>query len=257
MPNKVGQVAKSFLDCMKRNKPKILTGIGIVGSIGAVVTAVAVTPKAIKKLDRAKDKKDTDKLSVKEVVKETWTCYIPVVAVETIAVSCIIGGSAESARRNAALAAAYSMSETAFRTYKDKVVETIGEKKEKAIRDEIAADEVKNFDANPQAVIQTGHGNTLCYDPLSARCYESDIEFLKKTVNNLNREMRSSNTINLNEFYMAIDLPCVDSVIGDELGWNIDTGYIDIDVSYHVMLDGRRVAVINHIQPPKYGYNDW
>lgn len=46
------------------------------------------------------------------------------------------------AKRTAALATAYKLSETALTEYKEKVVETIGEKKEQLVRDKIDKDHI-------------------------------------------------------------------------------------------------------------------
>ena len=79
------------------------------------------------------------------------------------------------------------------------MVETIGKKKEQAIRDDIAKDRVT---ANPvREVVVTDRGSTLCYDSLSGRYFKSDIETLRKTVNDLNRRMRDEMFISLNDFY--------------------------------------------------------
>lgn len=52
--------------------------------------------------------------------------------------TCLIGASSVNLRRNAALATAYTLSESALKEYREKVVETIGEKKEQAVQDAVA-----------------------------------------------------------------------------------------------------------------------
>ncbi len=64
----------------------------------------------------------------KDIIKTAWPCYIPA-AVGAISVFCLIGASSTNLRRNAALATAYTLSESTLKEYQEKVVETIGEKR--------------------------------------------------------------------------------------------------------------------------------
>ena len=137
-----------------KHSPEILTGIGIAGMITTTVLAVKATPKALRLIDAKKrdifdnlDPEDipgnsTDYTEVSltplEVVKTAWKPYIPVAVTCVASVTCLIGASSVNAKRNAALATAYELSKTALSDYKEKVVETIGEKKEQAICDEVA-----------------------------------------------------------------------------------------------------------------------
>jgi hypothetical protein len=59
--------------------------------------------------------------------------------------------------------------------------------------------------------------------------------------------------VSLNEFYDELDLE--HTGVGDELGWNIDGGKIDIYFSSQIAEDGRPCIVIDFDTPPRYGYN--
>ena len=128
---------------VKKHSPEILTGIGVAGMISAVVVAVGATPKALKLIEDKKEQEQKDKLTVKETVKTAWKCYIPTAAVCVASAVCIICANSVSSKRTAAIATAYKLSETAMREYHDKVVEVIGEKKEKTVRDSIAKDKIE------------------------------------------------------------------------------------------------------------------
>ena len=120
---------KAFL--VKRS-PEILTGIGIAGMITTTIVAVKATPKAARLLEDLQAQKK-EPLTKVEVVKSCWKYYIPAAATGIASVTCLIGANRVSVRRTAALAAAYQISETALTEYRDKVIETIGEKKEKVV----------------------------------------------------------------------------------------------------------------------------
>ena len=139
----IKQFFKSTGDLLVKKSPEILIGVGITGMISSTVMAVTATPKALILIEAEKSKKEVDILSAKDIVKVTWKCYIPAVATGILGAGCIIGSSAVSAKRNAALAAAYTLSESTLKEYQAKVVETIGEKKEQVIKDKIAKEKVE------------------------------------------------------------------------------------------------------------------
>ena len=91
--------------------------------ITTTVMAVRATPKAIQLLDEEKRRQQADKLEPMDVVKTAWKCYIPAAVTGTVSVACLIGASSVNARRNAALTAAYTISESTLRDYQKKFEE--------------------------------------------------------------------------------------------------------------------------------------
>lgn len=249
----LSNIAKSVRTAMKKHSPEILTGIGIAGMVTTTVMAVRVTPKALILIEDKKAENDVDKLTPVETIKATWTCYIPAAVTGCISVFCLIGASSVNVRRNAALATAYTLSESALKEYREKVIETIGEKKEQSVRDSIAKDRIERDPVTSKEIIITERGNTLCYDVISGRYFKSDIDKLKKVENELNRRMRDEMYISLNEFYYEIGLN--PTSIGDDIGWNIDHGYIELKFSSQLTDDGTPCLVIDYQVAPRYEYN--
>lgn len=60
--------------------------------------------------------------------------------------------------------------------------------------------------------------------------------------------------ISLNEFYDEIGLDHIS--IGDDLGWNIERGMIDLSFSSLVADDGTPCLVVDYQVSPKFGYSD-
>ncbi len=235
-----------------KHSPEILTGIGITGMIAATVTAVRVTPKALRLIDEREIKEDK-RLGTLEVVETTWKCYIPVVVTGCLSVACLIGANSVNTRRNAALATAYSISETALREYQEKAVDVVGAKKERAIRDAVAEEKLKKDPVTDKQVIVTSNGENLCYDVLSGRYFKSDIEKIRQAVNTLNMRMLTDQYISLNDFYYEVGLPCIK--LGEDLGWNIDKGHIDVEFGSHLTADGVPCLVIAYRVAPQYGFD--
>lgn len=230
--------------------PEILTGTGIVGLIVAGATAVYVTPKAVQLCEEKKKELNAEKLTMKDTVKTVWKLYIPSVAMSVVSSACIIGANTVNARRNAVLATAYAASETALKEYRDKVVEAIGEKKEEDIRDAIVKEKVKaNPVVNDEAMTYTKNGKTVFLDPYSGRYFTSDVEYVKRVVNELNRRMLDEVSVSLNDLYYELDLHPVK--MGDDLGWCIDDGFIDIRLSAQLMPNDEPCVVLDYVRLPK------
>ena len=215
--------------------------------------AVRATPKALMLIEEKKYDYDVDELTKLETIKTTWTCYVPSVIVGGMSVCCLIGASSVNFRRNAALATAYSLSESALKEYQEKVVEVIGEKKEQDVRDAIVKDKIDKTPVTNREVFLTEKGNTLCLDLMSKRYFRTDIDMLKRAVNELNRRMRDEMFISLNDFYYEIGLDGIK--LGDDLGWNIDRGYIDLQFSSQLANDETPCLVIDYEVAPEYDYH--
>lgn len=253
-PN-ISTIMKSAQLWMSKHSPEILTGFGIAGMITTTVLAVKATPKALKLIEKKKEElqlEPDEKLTVAETVKAAWKPYIPAVVTGTVSTACLIGASSVNLRRNAALAAAYQLSETALSEYKEQVIETLGKNKEKNIRNKV---DKARVDRNPpvdKEIILTGDGDTLCYDHHSGRYFKTSIDKLKKIENELNARLLREDYISLNDFYDELGLSFTS--MGDELGWHVEKGLIEFAFSSQLVRD-TPCLVLNYNVAPQYGYN--
>lgn len=253
---------KNIKSSLSKKSPEILTGIGIAGMITTTVLAVKATPKALDLIaaaeeeksvyDEANDDWKTIPLTAKETIKATWKCYLPSVVTCTASVACLIGASSVNAKRNAALATAYALSETALKEYKEKVIETIGEKKSKNIDEAIAKDRIEKNPISKNEIFITGDGDTICYDSISGRYFTSNIDKLKKIENELNRRLIDEMYISLDDFYDEIGL--AHTKLGNQLGWNVDRGLIELHFSAQLAENDRPCIVVDYHIAPYYDY---
>ena len=247
---------KSAERVLTKYSPGILTGIGITGMIGATFMAVKATPKALYLIEAKKEESEVEELTPIETIKTCWKCYIPATLTTVASTACLIGASTVSAKRNAALATAYSISEAALREYQEKVVEVVGEKKEKAVRDAVAKNQIERDPVTKsEVVIIDSNSNTLCYEPLSGRYFKSTIDKIKKAEIKLDRQMIQEMYVSLNDFYWEIGLDETD--LGDKMGWNLSKGYMDLSFSSQLADDGTPCAVIVYGIPPVYDYQNY
>ena len=250
------KIFNNVKDAVGKHSPEILTGIGIAGMVTTTVLAVKATPKALELIkEDSRDNHDGDPYAYTKVeaVKSAWKCYIPAVATCALSTACIISSSTVHTKRNAAIAAAYELSQKALVDYKDAVIETIGEKKEQIVKEKIAENRLKEDPVSKKEVILTGKGSTLCYESLSGRYFESDMESIKHAVNVLNAQMLDDMYVSLNDFYDLIGLSYTD--MGEKLGWSIDDGLVETSFSAKTTDDGQLCLVLDYSTQPKYNFD--
>lgn len=271
-PN-ITQIFNGIQKIASQHSPEILTSIGIVGMVTTTILAVKATPKALRLIDEEKSKvfnqlrseeipgnnTDYKELTLKpiEMVKVTWECYAPVAVTCVFSIACLIGAQSVNARRTAALATAYKLSETALAEFKDAAVDVIGEDKVKEVKQKIAENKVEKVtsDENRAKVIVTGDGDTLFIDPFSNTPFQSSKNKIEAAVNELNRRMLTEMNISLSELYDELGLE--HTATSDDLGWRIDKGYIDVSLSDAIVKDGKAYVVMDFLVRPKYGYDKY
>lgn len=239
-----------------KHSPELLTGIGVAGMLTTIVLAVKATPKALELIEEQKKEKRKDKLTPVETVRATWKCYIPAAATGIASTACIVGASSVSLKRNAALATAYKLSETAFAEYKEQVIETIGEKKEQVVREKVAEKQLEKTPVNDSTIILTGKGNTLCMEPITGQYFRSDMEQIKKTVNEVNERLLRDpfGYVSLNDFIVELSPNLEASIKGDEIGWNVINGIIRVDFHAKMAKNDEPCIVIDYTNAPQYDF---
>lgn len=234
------KVAKEFAI---KNMPSILTGLGIAGMATTVVLACKETPKAVELIDAKKHEKEviakaekdineTDeeqgsiKLTAWESFCEGAKVYWPVAIMFTTSAMCIIFANKVNLKRNAALMAAYKISEGKFKDYQEEVQKIISKPKEEKIKTNIAERTMANNPPDMSKVIIDSDKEVLCYDSISGRYFKSNTSDIMKVEALLNRRMINEVYVTINDMYeefrnMGIDLP--DISIGDNIGWHMDS----------------------------------
>lgn len=252
--SKLSKVIFNIQTAITKHSPEILTGLGIAGMLTSTVLAVKATPKALRLIELEKEELEVDQLTVGETVRAAWKCYIPAAVTATTSVACLIGASSVHLKRNAALATAYKLSETALAEYKEKVVETVGERKERAIRDKVDKKHIEENPVSKTEVIITDKGNSLCYDHWSGRYFKSDINAIHKAINEINRQMLTGldGFVSLNDLYDEFDLS--HTPLGEILGWRVDNGLVEPCLGSQIADDGTPCIVLDYnIAPTKDG----
>ena len=237
------------------NSPMILTGVGIAGTVTTAFFAGRGSFKAAQLIAHEQTKENIrghhQPLTTKDKARLTWTLYIPAVGTGILTVVAIVGANQIGTHRAAAIAAAYTISEKAFTEYKEKVVEKLGENKEREVRDEVAQDRVTRNPVSEREVIIAGGGEVLCYDAFTGRYFESDMETLKKAQNDTNYRIISDNYASLTDFYNNLGLSGTE--YSDEIGWNTDK-LLELEITATMSEDQRPCISISFATKPVRDY---
>lgn len=239
-------LAKNLSIFARKHSPEILTGLGVVGMIATTITAVTATPKALELINESKD--ENGYISKKDTIKVAWKQYVPSSIIGIASIACIVGSNKVSLHRSALLAAACSISEEKLKEYKSKVVDVLGEKKEKEdVYESIIQDKI---DESPTPTCEPKKSDDiLFYDVWSGRYFYSDRNKVDRAVNELNSIFLQADQVCLNDFYDSINLDR--NQFGYICGWNRQTTkLIEIRYSSHIAKDGNPCLAVDFFQDP-------
>lgn len=151
---KAALIMSKVANSVKEHSPQILMVVGTITSVTAVVEAVKQTPKAIDILEKHKEDAENEKEALalndpeygeKEYKanmgklyirtgKELGKVYLMPIVIEVTSLACFISAHRIMTVRNKALAGALATSIDAYNSYRNRVIEEVGEETESRIR---------------------------------------------------------------------------------------------------------------------------
>lgn len=250
----VGSIAQSAKFMIAKRFPEILTVTAISSMVVCVVSAVKETPKAMKLVEQEKERQQVDKLPAIDIVKVTWKCYTVSALAGAASIACIIGANTVHNKRNAALAAAYALSETSLKEYKDKIEKVLDPEDKEKVEEAIAKDAMDNHPYDEAQVIHTLSGTAMCFDKFSGRYFTSNPETIKAAFNAINYRLMIEGFISINEFYSELGLD--ETGLGNEMGWRADDGLVEPKFTSRVLDNGMPCLVVDFFNQPTYRYSE-
>jgi hypothetical protein len=268
--------AKLMLKFVSANSSTILVGLAVGGVIGTAVGASKVTPESQKIIEakrkaesdiskdlesgtisnkKAKEAKNNMYLKFSKDMAKVWA---PVILLGGLTISSIIFAHRIDARKQAALAAALTLTEDRLREseyYRSTVKDMVGTKQEEAINAKVKEDYIRENPIKEDEIAYTGYGNTLMLDWASHRYFRSSPEYIRQAINNLNERLLSAMWIDLNDFYDEIKLHRIG--VGDIVGWNIDNGQIRLEPTSILDDNETPVYVIDFLVRPMSSYKSY
>lgn len=232
---KLPKFVKSIADVAVKHENGILTAVTIAGTLAAVYFAIKDTPKCIEVLDElnSKDEEVTNLDKAKAV--------LPIMGRTMMATAVAVGGAlcnfkstSKQIKELTGALETVSSGYSVLKSIQEEYRKEVGEEKAKEIEEKVVKNSIVYDKTNDASrIITTGHGQDLFYDAWSGRYFLSDINYVKKVVNDLNYQLMNEMHITANEFYANLGLPGIDA--GKTLGWYVDYG--QIDVQYFVEMD--------------------
>ena len=235
----LGVFAGRKLLVVQKHSPELLLGVGIVGVVVSTVMACKASTKAGAVLDAAAaemekiheaeatisreeyTKRDQNKDSLVVMIQtgvDFAKLYGPSVLLGAVSIGCILGSHNIMRKRNVALVAAYKMVKTGFEEYRDRVIEDLGEEKDKEYRYGVKYEKLEESEVDPVTgkvkkvkknvpVISTGklspYAREFCKEttPQWHAVPEYNALFLKAQQNAANDFLKSRGHIFLNDVY--------------------------------------------------------
>lgn len=264
--SKITRAAGRVVLKLRKASPDIMLIGGVVGIVGAAVMACKATLKAKDVIEEthcliddtqedALERNLPEKYRKREIFKvyirqtgKLLKIYAPSIALGTLSIGSVIGSHCVLNRRYIGTAAAYKAVEEAFKAYRGRVKELVGEEDEKLIylggkkKETI---KVKDIDENGEEVLITENGGVVFNPNYGGSPYakffdESSPEWKKNSEYNrmfleaqqkyANNLLNAQGHVFLNEVYDMLGIPRTQA--GAVVGWlkNGIDGYIDFGI---------------------------
>ena len=260
--NSVNTVVKKAIFQTKKHSPELLLAGGFIFGAACVVKACQATARANPVLHEAKSdvdaiheavesaatvenvnypeevaKKDLTKVYIR-TGKELVKLYAPAVGFGVLSGTCFLSGHKIMRKRNAALAAAYTVIDSAFQEYSGRVKELVGEEAEQDLRQGIVAKTIKKqlVDENGEVHNTEETVKTVEGDPdqpagyaryFDERCrgvwkpsHDLNMMTLRCEEQYLNDMFVAQRYVFLNDMYRRLGMP--ETVEGQQVGWVYD-----------------------------------
>lgn len=165
------------------------------------------------------DAGNDEPLTFMEKAKLTWHCYILPVLAGGATVFLFLWSHKKQGEKLLALATAYSLTDSAFKEYRNKVEELYGKSKEQKVLHEIHQDKTNEMTLLDSDILAVNHGDVLCVDGWTGVKFYSTAQKIKDAVGQVNAEMIDDMYANINSLYEWLNVP--PCKMGQELGWNV------------------------------------
>lgn len=281
--NKVSQLANKAAFGIKKHSPEILLVGGTIGIVTSAVLACKASTKVGALLDEAKttvnniheiveNPENAEKYTEEDGKKAVAVAYVqtglkvarlyaPAIALGTVSIACLFASNNILRKRNVALAAAYATVDAAFKDYKGKVIDLIGEEAERKLRLNLKSEIIEETEVDENGEMKTVTKTVDVVDPNGISMYskifdetnpnyernpEYNLMFLRaqqQYANDLLKARGVGGRVFLNEVYSMLGFEPTKA--GQVVGWKNDPNsnkgdnYIDFGI-YNVYSESAR-----------------
>lgn len=175
---------KDVIRFAKRNSETILMVVGVIGTGATAYYGIKDGMQIGYELAEAisKDEEITTKEKAKIVLKNSKRTL----AASGITWAAIISSGVISIKKQKAMARTYAIMSEIGHTYRQKVIDTMGEQKDNIVLGKIAEEEFAKDDLDKVQIIETGHGSVLFKDNFTKQYIRSSVDYIRKMQNKVN-----------------------------------------------------------------------
>lgn len=253
-------LAKKVIFSAKKHSPEILMVTGVIGTVASTIMACKATLKVNDILDETKENLDkihecagkpelAEKYTEHDAKKDTAIVYVqtglkfvklyaPAITLGVLSIGSMVASNHILRKRNAAMAAAYATLDSAFKTYRGRVVERFGEEVDKELKYGVKAVEVKEKEEGEDGKTKTVKKTLNVVDPNDPSTFNEytrifgpgnpiwqkdhmyNLMFLRAQQSYFNDKLRVDGMVFLNDVYKALGIPI--SKAGQYVGWVYD-----------------------------------
>lgn len=214
MSNLASDIAKK----LNRHAPTILT---IVGSLGIAATAYFAHQAGVKSardIDAEKVMNEDYQnfpMSADQKVRLVWPNYLIPTSIGVATVVCFITANTMSVKRQTAILGAYTFAMNAYSTYREKMVENLGEETERVMSEDIAQERAAKLDVPNNKVL--GDEEYWIEDAFSGQIFASTPDTIRRALDAVNEKCIEDGYASLNYFYDFVGARSTD--LGTLFGW--------------------------------------
>lgn len=237
--SKFGTVFDSVFKTVSEHSPAILTGLACAGVIATAIIAVKEGPKIKEVIDKHKDdmkelkdvledpdadmseedfKKEKTDICAK-TAKGLFRHVTPVVIFAILTMVAAIASNKESARRIAAVSAAYEIASLSLKNQTE-AIEEIVPKKADEIKEAVTKKKVQSepVPTDENLIYSTGHGDVLCKDVYTEFYFRSSSEEIGKAINTITQRCLADGWASVEDLYYELGIKKIPPIASD-IGW--------------------------------------
>lgn len=235
----------------KKNSPHILFAVGVVGIVGTAYLASKAGAKAEKTLDAAEPLTNLSKKEKAAVTADVIRIYTPTVLVGAVTIGCFTGSHYILHKRYTGVVAAYAVLDSAYKEYRKRVAEEVGEDRERELY--YGTQQIEVTDADGKTTIKTLSAGRSEYSkffgPNNLNYYEGNPQysliFLKAQQKYADDRLKANGFLMLNDVYK--DLGFEPTTRGAVVGWvygedgrdnYVDFGIFDDEGNFRDFMSG-------------------
>lgn len=237
---------KSAANFVKGHASQILVGAGLSSVLGGAIALVPASFKACKKVTKREEEKG-NKLTKLETVETVWRDYVVPTTAIAVGTGLVILGTAKETKTISELTLALAAKESVGSEKTRTMIEQkfgIEDNKDKVEKKE--SKDTSTVNIRPDERMEF-------YDELTNNTFYSTKNDVLNAVNEFNRQLLENGHGSINDYCDCMGIRNIG--FGDELGWNVNDGLINV-VFGAELIDDRPVVSISTIgTAPHAGYS--